>query len=123
MKGRLIFVFLTVVAAAVAAGGGGGETNSTSIGDGGTPAVEEPDYSYSISDTGIYMSGAPVNETGNTVLTVGYLTAIKGDLKDKQGLAISGAITIALDEVSSRVILSVFVALELHDLSVLISFY
>uniref|UniRef100_A0A1B0CUZ5 Guanylate cyclase n=1 Tax=Lutzomyia longipalpis TaxID=7200 RepID=A0A1B0CUZ5_LUTLO len=33
-----------------------------------------------------------------TVLTVGYLTAIKGELKDKQGLAISGALTMALDE-------------------------
>lgn len=35
-----------------------------------------------------------------TTLTVGYLTAIKGELKDKQGLAISGAITMALDEVT-----------------------
>lgn len=34
-----------------------------------------------------------------TVLTVGYLTAIKGELKDKQGLAISGALKMALDEV------------------------
>ena len=34
-----------------------------------------------------------------TVLTVGYLTAIKGELRDKQGLAISGALTMALDEV------------------------
>lgn len=31
-----------------------------------------------------------------TELSVGYLTAIKGDLKDRQGLAISGAITMAL---------------------------
>lgn len=31
-----------------------------------------------------------------TELTVGYLTAIKGELKDRQGLAISGAITMAL---------------------------
>lgn len=36
-----------------------------------------------------------------TVLTVGYLTAIKGDLKDKQGLGISGALTMALDRVSN----------------------
>lgn len=34
-----------------------------------------------------------------TVLTVGYLTAIKGDLKDKQGLAISGALKMAIDQV------------------------
>lgn len=69
--------------------------------DATTPAATGPSYSdYYITDRGIYMSGPAVNETGNTVLTVGYLTAIKGDLKDKQGLAISGAITIAIDEVS-----------------------
>lgn len=34
-----------------------------------------------------------------TVLTLGYLTAIKGDLKDKQGLAISGALKMAIDQV------------------------
>lgn len=33
-------------------------------------------------------------------LTIGYLTAIKGGLKDRQGLAISGALSMALDEVS-----------------------
>lgn len=32
-------------------------------------------------------------------LTIGYLTAIKGGLKDRQGLAISGALSMALDEV------------------------
>lgn len=32
-------------------------------------------------------------------LTIGYLTAIKGGLKDRQGLTISGALTMALDEV------------------------
>uniref|UniRef100_A0A1L8DJE6 Guanylate cyclase n=2 Tax=Nyssomyia neivai TaxID=330878 RepID=A0A1L8DJE6_9DIPT len=37
-----------------------------------------------------------------TVLTVGYLTAIKGELKDKQGLAISGALTMALDEINKN---------------------
>lgn len=31
-----------------------------------------------------------------TDLSVGYLTAIKGNVKDRQGLAISGAITMAL---------------------------
>ncbi|XP_039300437.1 receptor-type guanylate cyclase Gyc76C-like, partial [Nilaparvata lugens] len=33
-------------------------------------------------------------------LTVGYLTAIKGDVKDRQGLAVSGALTMALKEVN-----------------------
>lgn len=32
-------------------------------------------------------------------LTIGYLTAIKGGLKDRQGLTISGALSMALDEV------------------------
>lgn len=32
-------------------------------------------------------------------LTIGYLTAIKGVMKDRQGLAISGALSMALDEV------------------------
>ncbi|KYN04641.1 Guanylate cyclase 32E [Cyphomyrmex costatus] len=34
-------------------------------------------------------------------LTIGYLPAIKGGLKDRQGLAISGAITIALNEINN----------------------
>lgn len=38
------------------------------------------------------------------MLTVGYLTAIKGDLKDKQGLAISGALKMAIDQVISNII-------------------
>lgn len=41
-------------------------------------------------------------EHNYTKLTVGYLTAIKGDLKERQGLQISGAIKMALDEVSSK---------------------
>ncbi|GAB1861123.1 Guanylate cyclase [Camponotus japonicus] len=40
-------------------------------------------------------AGQPLN------LTIGYLTAIKGDLKDRQGLAISGALSMALDEVNN----------------------
>lgn len=36
-----------------------------------------------------------------TILNVGYLTAIKGDLKDRQGLAISGAIQMALEEINN----------------------
>lgn len=39
------------------------------------------------------------DEQNRTVLNVGYLTAITGELMDKQGLAISGALTMALDEV------------------------
>lgn len=41
-------------------------------------------------------------------LTIGYLTAIKGGLKDRQGLAISGALTMALDEVRSKVFYTFF---------------
>lgn len=32
-------------------------------------------------------------------LTIGYLTAIKGDLRDRQGLTASGAVQMAVDEV------------------------
>lgn len=39
------------------------------------------------------------DEQNRTILNVGYLTAITGELMDKQGLAISGALTMALDEV------------------------
>ncbi|XP_017892325.1 receptor-type guanylate cyclase Gyc76C-like isoform X2 [Ceratina calcarata] len=35
-------------------------------------------------------------------LTIGYLTAIKGGLKDRQGLAISGAFSMALDEINKN---------------------
>lgn len=38
-------------------------------------------------------------------LTVGYLTAAKGELKERQGLSISGALTLALEEVSSNSLL------------------
>lgn len=40
------------------------------------------------------------NTSERTVINVGYLTAMTGELKDKQGLAISGALTMALEEVS-----------------------
>lgn len=35
-------------------------------------------------------------------LTVGYLTAIKGGLNDRKGLAISGAVSIALEEINAN---------------------
>lgn len=39
-------------------------------------------------------------DKNHTKLTVGYLTAVKGALKERQGIQISGAITMALDDVS-----------------------
>lgn len=39
-------------------------------------------------------------KNNRTQLVVGYLTALKGSMKDKQGLAISGALTIALEEIN-----------------------
>ncbi|KAK9751499.1 Receptor family ligand binding region [Popillia japonica] len=36
-------------------------------------------------------------------LTVGYLTAVKGDLKERQGLTVSGALTMALEKINSDV--------------------
>ncbi|XP_054274284.1 receptor-type guanylate cyclase Gyc76C-like isoform X2 [Macrosteles quadrilineatus] len=37
----------------------------------------------------------------NKNLTIGYLTAIRGDLRDRQGLLVSGAIQMAVDKVNS----------------------
>jgi hypothetical protein len=52
-----------------------------------------------------------------TILTVGYLTAIKGELKDRQGLAISGALTMALDEINNdeNILPNVTLALRWSD--------
>lgn len=117
MRQRWIFVLLTVVAALVVGARSGSSrpspdrgprlfpralpANQSSLADKNTATVvqeQQPTETRGIlTADGIYMSG-PL-DTGNTILTVGYLTAIKGELKDKQGLAISGAITIALDEV------------------------
>ncbi|XP_026477197.1 receptor-type guanylate cyclase Gyc76C-like [Ctenocephalides felis] len=51
------------------------------------------------------------------VLTVGYLTAIKGELKDRQGLAVSGAVTMALNEINSSpdILPNVTLALRWND--------
>lgn len=52
--------------------------------------------------------GTPTNNTLKTNilknLTVGYLTAAKGVLGNRQGLAISGALTFALKQVSGIII-------------------
>lgn len=63
------------------------------------------------------MDGSLQNQTRKTVLTVGYLTAIKGDLKDRQGLAISGALKMALDEIneSDDILPNVHLALRWND--------
>lgn len=39
-------------------------------------------------------------KNNRTELVLGYLTALKGNMKDKQGLTISGAITVALEEIN-----------------------
>ncbi|XP_055371824.1 receptor-type guanylate cyclase Gyc76C-like [Condylostylus longicornis] len=49
-----------------------------------------------------------------TALTVGYLTAMKGEMRDKQGLAISGALTMALEEVNNDTNLLPNVRLDLR---------
>jgi hypothetical protein len=52
-----------------------------------------------------------------TTLNVGYLTAIKGDLKDRQGLAISGAIQLALEEINNdpKILPNVYLDLWWND--------
>uniref|UniRef100_W8AIX8 Guanylate cyclase n=1 Tax=Ceratitis capitata TaxID=7213 RepID=W8AIX8_CERCA len=54
------------------------------------------------------------DEQNRTILNVGYLTAITGELMDKQGLAISGALTMALDEINDDANLLPNVRLQLR---------
>ncbi|XP_032674981.1 receptor-type guanylate cyclase Gyc76C-like [Odontomachus brunneus] len=65
----------------------------------GLPAAQQRAF------TGHYQTGltARLNATEpkKQNLTIGYLTAIKGGLKDRQGLAISGALSMALDEINN----------------------
>ncbi|XP_065155987.1 receptor-type guanylate cyclase Gyc76C-like isoform X3 [Atheta coriaria] len=46
-----------------------------------------------------YKTTEPLNK--KTKLTIGYLTAAKGGLKERQGLAISGALTMAIEEINN----------------------
>ncbi|KAB0795504.1 hypothetical protein PPYR_12343 [Photinus pyralis] len=50
-------------------------------------------------------------------LTVGYLTAVRGELKERQGLAISGALTMALEEINndSSILPNVTLVLKWND--------
>ncbi|XP_066155671.1 receptor-type guanylate cyclase Gyc76C-like isoform X2 [Euwallacea fornicatus] len=50
---------------------------------------------------------------GKVKLVLGYLTAVKGDLKERQGLAISGAISMAVEEINNDKYLLPNVSLEL----------
>lgn len=51
-----------------------------------------------IVDSSASQQHASTTTNTKTQLTVGYLPAVKGDLKDRQGLSISGAILLALGE-------------------------
>ena len=52
-----------------------------------------------------------------TEIVVGFLPAIKGDLKERQGLSISGAMTMALDEInkSPNILPNVELVLQYND--------
>jgi len=69
--------------------------------------TEAPEQQSALMQSALMRSGAaahrkkwPEDTEFPVNLTIGYLPAIKGGLKDRQGLAISGAITIALNEVN-----------------------
>lgn len=58
----------------------------------------------SSTNTTTTITSTTIANTYTTVLrnlTIGYLTAAKGNLENRQGLAISGALTLALKEVSA----------------------
>ncbi|XP_052890825.1 receptor-type guanylate cyclase Gyc76C-like isoform X1 [Anopheles moucheti] len=73
--------------------------------------------------SGSYITKMPENSphqkfrNNRTVLTLGYLTAVKGDLIEKQGLTISGALTMALDEINNdpELLPNVTLALRWND--------
>ncbi|XP_048479666.1 receptor-type guanylate cyclase Gyc76C isoform X2 [Plutella xylostella] len=50
-------------------------------------------------------------------ITIGYLPSIKGELRDRQGLAISGALSMALEKInnSTEILPQVHIALEWND--------
>ncbi|XP_018045826.1 PREDICTED: receptor-type guanylate cyclase Gyc76C-like [Atta colombica] len=71
--------------------------------------TEAPEQRSALMQSALMRSGAVAHrkkwpedtEVSPVNLTIGYLPAIKGGLKDRQGLAISGAITIALNEINN----------------------
>lgn len=54
-----------------------------------------------VTTTLFFTLHADASTSQKTQLTVGYLPAVKGVLKDKQGLSISGAILLALEEINN----------------------
>lgn len=73
----------------------------------GLPAVKWQQHAISQRPSQVVRAATQSRQTQN--LTIGYLTAIKGGLKDRQGLAISGALSMALDEVRRKYLLTLFV--------------
>ena len=65
----------------------------------------------------INSSGLVDGSFKKTDLNVGYLTAIKGLLKDRQGLAISGAMTMALGKFSNDEVFFLLGNLEKKNLN------
>ncbi|KAK3910945.1 Receptor-type guanylate cyclase Gyc76C [Frankliniella fusca] len=57
---------------------------------------------------------APTPAPAKKNITIGYLTAVKGDLKDRQGLAVSGALTMAIEEINNNTKLLPWVNLNLR---------
>jgi len=71
----------------------------------GSTAAAAGNYTAAGNNTAVNAvvgNNAAVNKSATVLrnLTIGYLTAAKGELKNRQGLAISGALTLALKEVS-----------------------
>nr|XP_040236766.2 receptor-type guanylate cyclase Gyc76C-like isoform X1 [Anopheles coluzzii]XP_040236767.2 receptor-type guanylate cyclase Gyc76C-like isoform X1 [Anopheles coluzzii]XP_049465860.1 receptor-type guanylate cyclase Gyc76C-like isoform X1 [Anopheles coluzzii]XP_049465861.1 receptor-type guanylate cyclase Gyc76C-like isoform X1 [Anopheles coluzzii]XP_049465862.1 receptor-type guanylate cyclase Gyc76C-like isoform X1 [Anopheles coluzzii]XP_049465863.1 receptor-type guanylate cyclase Gyc76C-like i len=83
----------------------------------------QPPQQQQTHSSGSYITKMPENSphqkfrNNRTVLTLGYLTAVKGDLIEKQGLTISGALTMALDEINNdpELLPNVTLALRWND--------
>lgn len=70
-----------------------------------TPLMQSPANttgSPSISTPEEYYPDTEIPKSYKKKITIAYLTAIHGSIENRQGLAISGALQLALEEVSSR---------------------
>ncbi|KAL7287906.1 hypothetical protein TKK_0017969 [Trichogramma kaykai] len=94
-------------------------SNSNSNNNNNNVAALEAIMTSSSSNNGMTMNNInssslvrPPREPRN--LTIVYLTAVKGDLKDRQGLAISGAFSMAVDEINNDPNLLPGMKLQMH---------
>lgn len=68
--------------------------------EGSSISLVSPDFRKNLSVGDLVLPNAPMARKKE--LTVGYLTTVKGTVSERQGLQVSGAMTMALDEVRNK---------------------